>query len=357
MVSVFIEIVVLLADSASMTSQQIESLDANNKGARKRKDSSEIAQDSGSIQSVKSADVGRTQIQNDDTGLVDTKSNDMDKESLSMAWDAKLPSENECCATQGSDFFRCRNEHIDQIYLYLSQAEQECFIVSCPEDNVDDTYNGVDRGKIIALILDSVLLRGHSTSSLQLQARNNPTKGLLIDLTLLREELDIIQRTIKKQLELVNALRKDNSCDKRNFRYSIDIDDTFNRMLFEGLYSANPDACGEAVINTSTRKLLKAMGTDLQERTEIIQRVDIIQEDHGKATLIFTTVATIFLPLSFVSSYLGMNTADIRNMEGKQVLFWEVAMPFTVVVVSVVLLVAYNVRRILGWFKLKLPST
>lgn len=44
-----------------------------------------------------------------------------------------------------------------------------------------------------------------------------------------------------------------------------------------------------------------------------------------------------------------MNTADIRDMELNQAIFWEVAAPFTAVVVAVVLLVAYNVNRILGW--------
>jgi len=43
-----------------------------------------------------------------------------------------------------------------------------------------------------------------------------------------------------------------------------------------------------------------------------------------------------------------MNTADIRDMEPSQGLFWEVAGPFTFVVVVVVLAVAYNVNRIMG---------
>lgn len=82
---------------------------------------------------------------------------------------------------------------------------------------------------------------------------------------------------------------------------------------------------------------------------QIVQRVDIIQEDHGKAILVFTIVSTIFLPLSFVSSYMGMNTSDIRDMEPSQALFWQAATPFTVVVVATVLVVAYNIHRIQRW--------
>lgn len=44
-----------------------------------------------------------------------------------------------------------------------------------------------------------------------------------------------------------------------------------------------------------------------------------------------------------------MNTADIRDMEPSQALFWEVAAPFTAVVVVAVLMIAYNVNHIMGW--------
>ncbi|KAL2787946.1 hypothetical protein BJX66DRAFT_340679 [Aspergillus keveii] len=71
---------------------------------------------------------------------------------------------------------------------------------------------------------------------------------------------------------------------------------------------------------------------DLQEREEvftelikraniferqIVQRVDVIQEDHGKAILVFTIVS--------------------------------VALPVTVAVVALVLAGGYNASRILGW--------
>ena len=57
------------------------------------------------------------------------------------------------------------------------------------------------------------------------------------------------------------------------------------------------------------------------------QSAEINEEDHGKAILVFTVVTIVFLPLSFVTSYLGMNTTDIRNMGSTQTLFWEIAVP------------------------------
>src|SRR5436190_387388 len=76
----------------------------------------------------------------------------------------------------------------------------------------------------------------------------------------------------------------------------------------------------------------------------------MIQEDHGKATLVFTIVTIIFLPLSFVTGYLGMNVADIRSMDRNQSLFWEIAAPFTVAVASTCLGIVYYAPQLTAWF-------
>lgn len=69
--------------------------------------------------------------------------------------------------------------------------------------------------------------------------------------------------------------------------------------------------------------------TDEIQSTESI----LANKDHQEtAIFIFTIVTVIFLPLSTVSSYLGMNTSDIRDMQTKQWVFWAVAIPLTVVV-------------------------
>lgn len=80
------------------------------------------------------------------------------------------------------------------------------------------------------------------------------------------------------------------------------------------------------------------------------QSVEINEEDHGKAILVFTVVTIIFLPLSFVTSYLGMNTSDIRDMDSKQALFWEIAIPLTAVTMGSMLFIAYNGEDIRGRF-------
>jgi len=61
----------------------------------------------------------------------------------------------------------------------------------------------------------------------------------------------------------------------------------------------------------------------------------------------------IFLPLSFVSSLLGMNTVDIRNQDTTQWLFWAIALPITAGVVVLALVVAYRYDEIREWIDKK----
>ena len=60
-----------------------------------------------------------------------------------------------------------------------------------------------------------------------------------------------------------------------------------------------------------------------------------VQDWRDNAAVVFTIITVIFLPLSFVASVFGMNTADVRNMELTQWVFWTCAIVFTVIVVLI----------------------
>src|SRR5688572_25633063 len=70
--------------------------------------------------------------------------------------------------------------------------------------------------------------------------------------------------------------------------------------------------------------------------------INIKTEGQNVAIFVFTTVTVIFLPLSFITSYMGMNTKDIRDLNQGQWLFWAVGGPLTVVGLLVLWL-------IVGW--------
>nr|POE56258.1 hypothetical protein CFP56_50802 [Quercus suber] len=76
--------------------------------------------------------------------------------------------------------------------------------------------------------------------------------------------------------------------------------------------------------------------------TRTIQLVNIRLEDHGRAIIVFTVVTIIFLPLSFVSSFFGINTVDIRNLQTSQWLFWVVAILTTLAVVGISMFLAFK---------------
>ncbi|KAI0424223.1 hypothetical protein F5Y09DRAFT_324992 [Xylaria sp. FL1042] len=57
----------------------------------------------------------------------------------------------------------------------------------------------------------------------------------------------------------------------------------------------------------------------------IIEQNDrsVVADTMNKAILLFTGITVVFLPLSFVTSYLGMNLSDIRETNINQVWFWK----------------------------------
>lgn len=63
------------------------------------------------------------------------------------------------------------------------------------------------------------------------------------------------------------------------------------------------------------------------------------KDRHDNAIYVFTIFTVIFLPLSFVCSFLGMNTSDVRNMSAGQSVFWAAALPLTLVVILIALVV------------------
>lgn len=61
--------------------------------------------------------------------------------------------------------------------------------------------------------------------------------------------------------------------------------------------------------------------------------------------MVLTIVTVVFLPLSFVSSYFGMNTADVREIRQGQWIFWAVGLSVTFSIVVVALLVAFRGQK------------
>ena len=60
-----------------------------------------------------------------------------------------------------------------------------------------------------------------------------------------------------------------------------------------------------------------------------VQLVETLQDDNSRAILIFTFITVLFLPLSFVAGFFGMNVAGINPTTSTTRHFWAVALPLT----------------------------
>jgi Mg2+ and Co2+ transporter CorA len=169
---------------------------------------------------------------------------------------------------------------------------------------------------------------------LQFQTNHHPTKRLLRSIHLLQEELSALEQINSWQTNLVHC-------------YSQVLDDQTYEVESQSRGATYPyvqiilSYCLDYLddVREDYAYLSKRCGP-LSESTK--QSAEINEEDHGKAILVFTLVTTIFLPLSFVTSYLGMNTSDIRDMDKKQALFWEIAIPLTTLTIFIMMTIAYK---------------
>ncbi|KAL9010000.1 MAG: hypothetical protein Q9173_005027 [Seirophora scorigena] len=94
---------------------------------------------------------------------------------------------------------------------------------------------------------------------------------------------------------------------------------------------------------------LKSSLHDLfQLRTIEQNELAIIAESNNKAILVFTVVTIVFLPLSFFTSYFGMNIENTSAVLSGQGYFWGVCGSITLVIVTFTLLYGFR-DRLYGW--------
>ncbi|KAI9805645.1 MAG: hypothetical protein M1833_005137 [Piccolia ochrophora] len=218
---------------------------------------------------------------------------------------------------------------------------------------------------------------GGYLSHLQYRLHRSPSTSLVVQLLQIQDELNITIDITRAQWNLVTDLRsRIQDCVSEAHRSSnvasggqdtqrsIDaapIKAEFNQRQVIAAksipYSVRdlPDVLSQLLANLdrefSDLRNLRDNCDNLVTRT--VQLVNIRLEDHGKAILVFTIVTVVFLPLSFVSSFFGMNTVDIRTMRGTQALFWAMAMGLTTLVVGATSFVAFFglpiLERLMEW--------
>lgn len=85
----------------------------------------------------------------------------------------------------------------------------------------------------------------------------------------------------------------------------------------------------------------------------------IVSDSQNKAIMVFTGVTIVFLPLSFFTSYYGMNLKNIVNTTRGEAYFWKVCGSIALLIVVFVVLAAYrhHLRRMVSRRQIKSSSS
>jgi hypothetical protein len=198
---------------------------------------------------------------------------------------------------------------------------------------------------------------------LQYRLHRSPSTKLVMDLLQVQEELNIIIQIMEQQIELVKNLQntltrgrdggQSHDSSRQFHQYPAGTIPTTDIATYRQLsFTTLSDPCAQLLENLQREYVdlcdLRENSNALINRT--IQLVNIRLEDHGKAILVFTIVTIVFLPLSFISSFFGMNFSDIRDMERTQGLFWIVAGSLTVGTVAFAMFLAFYGGSMVDWF-------
>lgn len=82
--------------------------------------------------------------------------------------------------------------------------------------------------------------------------------------------MKIVTRKITQQNDLIDDLGKEYDPEDNDL-WAVDLDDNTSSTVFESLYSTSPE--GDFVVNMSTRKTLKEIQANLQDRREVFEEL------------------------------------------------------------------------------------
>lgn len=166
--------------------------------------------------------------------------------------------------------------------------------------------------------------------------KQHDAAGLVKDYTTCIDEISVIVEVFQRNMAMLQGLKEDICQFERE-----EIEDT--NCGFED---------SKQRVNWSIRVLgnqltrLETMLSDMRKEMDALFQLRSIQQGElaistdstSKAVLVFTGVTIIFLPLSFFTSYFGMNLRGIQNTSKTESYFWAVcgSIAFTIVVATII---------------------
>ncbi|KAL8827034.1 MAG: hypothetical protein Q9191_003431 [Dirinaria sp. TL-2023a] len=184
------------------------------------------------------------------------------------------------------------------------------------------TMERLARGVFGTGSVDVINILEECLEKLALRVEKHSSRRLLQKLNAFEEEVSIVNEVLRQQETVLLKLRK--CLDPMGFKKPT----TARKMRFEVEKQRIERISGHIRDQSVHCK-------ELQERAKIltvqnVQLVDTLADDNSRAIFVFTFITVVFLPLSFVVGFFGMNLAGISNSSTGVSHFWYVALPFTV---------------------------
>ncbi|KAL8710215.1 MAG: hypothetical protein Q9220_005146 [cf. Caloplaca sp. 1 TL-2023] len=185
--------------------------------------------------------------------------------------------------------------------------------------------------------------------------RKDETVQLVRDYLACVDELTTVKQICRQQVDLFKGLQQDvRKFESEDNRARRSPDNPRGESMQERikwaltLVNQRHDKFERLLIETK-----QSMEALVQLRSIEQNELAIVSDSQNKAILIFTGVTIVFLPLSFFTSYYGMNLSTIVNTERTEGYFWKVCGSIAFIIVLVVSLAStrhwlrhvWNARR------------
>ncbi|KAL8691007.1 MAG: hypothetical protein Q9218_003683 [Villophora microphyllina] len=193
--------------------------------------------------------------------------------------------------------------------------------VVTPEAILIITMERLVRGVYGTGSVDVITILEECLEKLALRVEKHSSRRLLQKLNAFIEEVEVINKVLSQQEHVLCAFR--DCLDPKKFKRPT----TVRKMRFE--YENRG-------IERILRHIREQMGhcKELRERAKVlalqnVQLVETLADDNSRALFVFTFITVLFLPLSFVAGFFGMNLAGIADTKSRVEHFWYIALPLT----------------------------
>ncbi|RYO92298.1 hypothetical protein DL762_001747 [Monosporascus cannonballus] len=165
----------------------------------------------------------------------------------------------------------------------------------------------------------------------------NPVRAYLVCI----DELTVLEEVFTKKLDFFQRLKEDrNSLEDQDIEAGKPPENKDGELPFDRIPFA------ERMMEESITQL-KRLNTDLRDSLNLLFQMRSIEQNElaimadtqNKAIFVFTGVTIIFLPLSFFTSYLGMNLQGIVNTDRTEEYFWKVCGSVLIAIILITCLI------------------